>query len=133
MGKTLPWTGLLIGMRRTPARRAVLAALQRLAVPISAEELYRRLRGRWNLVTVYRTVEFMESKGIINAVRLQNRSVLYELPRIHHHHVQCRRCGRIVDIPACVADVAAEAVQKLGFRLQTHRLEFIGECLRHIR
>ena len=54
-------------------------------------------------------------------------TAIYE--KVHHHHLICSNCGKVVDFPSCELEEAQQSLSKqTGFRIDGHLLEFIGLC-----
>jgi Fe2+ or Zn2+ uptake regulation protein len=122
------------GKRLTRPRRAILALLEKAKVPLSAGDIYARL-GRQklsvDLATVYRTVAVLREIGLVVPVELQEGQFRYEVRhgREHHHHIQCRGCGRIVDLMLCPLEKLTRLVERqTRFLVESHSLEFFGRC-----
>jgi Fur family ferric uptake transcriptional regulator len=101
--------------------------------PLSAGEVHARLGDDGpDLVTVYRTLERFAQVALARAVRLDDGVRRFEpADRIHHHHLVCTECGRVEDLDACLsAPLEERALEKHGFRVARHNLEFFGTCKR---
>lgn len=123
------------GKRITRARKAVLAVLESTKDPLSPAELYARLKQRnvaVDLVTVYRNLSALKSIGLVRQIKLhQEEQFRYEMRegREHHHHIQCKNCGRIEDLLLCpLKKITALIEQETRFVVGDHSLEFSGWC-----
>lgn len=120
------------GIRPTPRRVMLLDALIAFARPVSAEELFARVK-KADLVTVYRTLESFAHSGLVREVRFKDTTVRYELAeKNHHHHLVCTNCGIVDELPECDLRSLEAAVLKRSkkFRsLEEHALEFFGTCV----
>ena len=133
--KGLDFAALLrdAGLRATPGRLALLAALAKEKKPVTVDDLNRRLKGALNTVTLYRALDALEEAGIVARAGLGHEHAHYELipGRPHHHHVVCRACSRVEDIeiphvPHPEQDAARRAK---GFAtVDRYTLEFSGLC-----
>jgi Fur family ferric uptake transcriptional regulator len=48
---------------------------------------------------------------------------------VHHHHLVCRRCGRVVEIDACAVELwASRVAQRYGFTITDHQADVFGVC-----
>lgn len=119
------------GLKNTPARRAVLKILSGGKCPLSAHEIHKALiKEQVDPVTVYRTLEALESGGLAQRVDFGDGVARYEISHKdhHHHHVICRACKRIDRLPDCTFHDLERAVKRMGYRNLTHSLEFFGVC-----
>ena len=94
------------GYRLTPQRMMVLEAIEASDDHISAEEIHAKARARYpyiNISTVYRTLELLKEKGLVTETELGSGRFLYHpAEKAQHHHLVCRKCGRVRDIDASV-------------------------------
>jgi Fe2+ or Zn2+ uptake regulation protein len=122
------------GCRLTRPRKAILDVLEGARYPLSASDVHttlKRDRIAVDLVTVYRTLNVLKSLGLVIQVELQEGQSRYELRhgREHHHHIQCRGCGRIVDLMLCpLKKLTALVERETRFLVEGHALEFFGWC-----
>ncbi len=116
------------GLRATAQRVALLAHLMRFREPATVEDITRALRGTLDPVTAYRSLSQMRDAGLVRALTFGG-AVQYEYAARHHHHLVCRRCGRIEDVDVCVPVLPPRSVARAGFASVTdHSLEFFGMC-----
>jgi Fur family ferric uptake transcriptional regulator len=119
------------GFRSGGGRRQVLELLGSEGCALTALEIDRRLPdvGR---ATVYRSLEQLESLGLVQRVDLGGEAAGYE--RLdpaghHHHHIVCENCGRIV---AFEDESLERAIVALGkrpdFKVSSHEVTLRGEC-----
>ncbi|MBA5867333.1 MAG: transcriptional repressor [Nitrospira sp. CR1.3] len=122
------------GKKLTKPRRAILDVLERSPLPITASAVHGRLRkskSPVDLVTVYRNIAMLQELGLVTPVGLFEGQMRYEVRygREHHHHIQCRGCGRIVDLMLCpLKKLTALVEQRTRFSVDDHALEFFGWC-----
>jgi len=122
------------GKKLTKPRKALLEILESSPLPITAAEVHERLRkGRHaiDLVTVYRNLAMLQELGLVNPIGLHEGQMRYEVRhgREHHHHIQCRGCGLIVDLLLCPLKKLTELVERqTKFAVEGHALEFFGWC-----
>jgi Fur family ferric uptake transcriptional regulator len=119
------------GFRRGGARSRVLELLAGESCALSALELDRRLPevGR---ATVYRSLEQLEQLGLVRRVDLGGDAACYE--RVdpggeHHHHIVCRRCGRVAPFEDPKLERAIDALaERSDFTISSHEVTLRGEC-----
>lgn len=120
------------GFRATPGRIAFLQLLQKATEPLDIQDAIKKLRGHaLDQATVYRIVEALRRKGIIQFVNLEHGHIHFELVSpTHHHHAICEHCGTIVDISKCnISHFEIEVKKVAGFEnINRHSLEFFGTC-----
>lgn len=120
----------------TGARQAILEILRRHSSPLTIKEIHRALpRGDCDLATVYRSINMLESLGMVKRFELGPGGARYELlcegDDGHHHHLVCTRCAEIVEIEQCFPrELERKIAAQNGFKAVTHKLEFYGLCPR---
>jgi Fe2+ or Zn2+ uptake regulation protein len=141
---------LRAGYSNTRARRAVLEALCAAggqATPVQLLALGRIYQPALGLVTVYRTLEILNSLGLVRKLHLEEGCSTYALspasvqqadgemnraahaPHEHSHHVICQRCRRATEFAGCDIDMVVAAVEaQTGYRVREHWLEMFGLC-----
>jgi len=122
------------GYRLTSQRRAVLNAIagsHEHFTPAAVHEMVRDENPAVGLVTVYRTLELMNSLGLVCRVHEGGRSRSYTLaPLGHHHHMICSECGIVADFTGCdLGGLEKKLAHETGFAIEGHLLEFSGRCL----
>src|SRR5215212_2723474 len=79
--------------------------------------------------TIYGTLDLLEELGFLRRVSTPRGNTVYDLRVEPHHHVLCRRCGRIDDVEAPVDSAAAErAAGAAGFVVDHGMLQLTGLC-----
>lgn len=122
------------GMRLTPQREMVLAALHDLTDHETADEIYRRVQARSTAVdlsTVYRTLELLQQMGMLAVAEAADGQRRYALTGLHsdHVHLVCRRCGQEIEADAEAFHALAAAIQqRYGFRLDLAHRSLGGTC-----
>jgi Fe2+ or Zn2+ uptake regulation protein len=122
------------GFRITRGRRLVVDALERAQRPLSPYALHDLLEEggeRLDTVSIYRTLETLESNGLAHRVAFLGGYLpcrLEDHPGCHHHLI-CRDCGRVeeVDCPG-MSGVEQDAARGSRFRIERHLVEFVGLC-----
>ena len=122
------------GLKLTNQRRAVLA--RALAVPkhFSAEELLDDLKredSSTSKATVYRTLALLVESHLLEAVDFERGYKLYErsLGHMHHDHLICTGCGRIIEFHDEEIEKAQQAVAELhDFVVSWHTHKLYGLC-----
>ena len=125
-----------VNLRVTGPRVAILDALE--TRPHSdAETVIQAVRdsyGKVSTQTVYDALHAMTAHGIIRRIEPAGQSALYER-RVgdNHHHLVCRQCATIVDIPCAVGDTpcltaAHESELSEGFDIDEAEVTYWGVC-----
>src|SRR5438270_13307235 len=89
------------GMRMTPQRESVMAAVTQL-VHATPDQVADAVPGV-DLTTVYRTLETLEHIGLLAHTHLGHGAPSYRLAADDHVHVICHRCSSVIDAPAGLA------------------------------
>jgi len=120
------------GSKVTPQRLALLSVLRKARKPLSVERIMAGLQGRMDRVTVYRALEALQKAGITRRVDMGHTHAHYELEGTeHHHHLICKKCGRIEDVLQCpVGDLERRVLRSSTHfkKIEGHALEFFGLC-----
>ncbi|MCX6070051.1 MAG: Fur family transcriptional regulator [Chloroflexi bacterium] len=121
------------GARLTAPRRAVARVLSESHGWMSAEAITARARRHCpsiGLVTVYRTLELLESLGIARRVHGPTGCHGYALASIDDgHFIVCRACQQVIEFEGCDVDrVVRRVTRQTGFQVEAHMLELVGLC-----
>jgi Fur family ferric uptake transcriptional regulator len=124
-----------VDQRYTANRRGVVDVLVASGRPLTAAEV---LTGGedFALSSLYRSLAVLEEAGIVRRLLGADTQVRYELDEAltgdHHHHLVCRECGRVEDVPAthrlerAMESALAEVSATAGFQPEHHRLDVVG-------
>jgi len=100
--------------------------------PLNVEEILSRMTGyRSGVPTVYRNLQQFAAQGWVEPLVGPDQVMRFVRchSRGHHHHVQCERCGRMVEVEGCGLKKALESLAaKSGFRITRHQLQLFGLC-----
>lgn len=122
------------GLRLTPQRELVLAALHEIEGLAGVEEIYDRVQALSSAVdisTVYRTLDLLQEFGVVTGVEGADGQRRYELTvgREPHVHLVCSRCGAVIGADqAPVRGLADTLRAAYGFELDLKRLSLPGLC-----
>lgn len=122
------------GLRLTPQRELVLAALHHLDGPATAEEIYARVHAvstSVDISTVYRTLELFQEFQLISSFDPGDGKRRYEHVGVDapHHHLVCRACGQVIPIAhADVRPLADRLAETYGFVVDEADLTISGLC-----
>lgn len=121
------------GYRLTPQRMMVFSAIHESDHHISAEEIYKQIRARYpnvNISTVYRTLELLKKLGLVTEIELDGIYRYHHADKGHHHHLICRKCGRVLQLDASVLEpVQGTILRKYGFKADLNHLAVFGHCV----
>lgn len=123
-----------LGHRMTATRRLVLDVVLGDEEHRTAEQIASAVRRRDPGVhrsTVYRTLDALESAGVLVHVHLGHGSATYHRPAAGHHHAVCDRCGAVVELPTRFLDDAARWLERQhGFTAVPAHFALVGRCVR---
>lgn len=115
------------GLRLTPQREQVLAAVRRLG-HATPEQICDTV-GEVDVTTVYRTLELLEEIGLVRHAHLGHGAPSYRPADDEHIHVVCHACGKVTDAePGLVDELAARLADEQGFRLDRSHFTVFGRC-----
>jgi Fur family ferric uptake transcriptional regulator len=120
------------GYRVTPQRQLVLEAVARLshATPEEVASSVQQTAKGVNISTIYRTLELLDSLGLVTHTHLNHGAPTYHLASdAGHVHLVCQNCGKIDeasrDEVAPLTDVLSE---RHGFETNVSHLTVFGRC-----
>jgi Fur family ferric uptake transcriptional regulator len=119
------------GMRMTPQRQFVLEALLDLghATPEQICQHVQRSTPTVNITTIYRTLELLESLGVVRHTHLGHGAPSYSVHEHQHVHLVCHICGRVTEVPRETMDELAGTLRAAhGFELDASHLALSGTC-----
>ena len=118
--------------QRTRSQDRILALLNSLDRPLSAQEVYaefRQQKQRIGLATVYRALEALKREGVVQVRSLANGEGVYSSVKDDRHHLTCLDCGRSLPIEECpVHQLEVQLQDSYQFKIYYHTLEFFGVC-----
>lgn len=120
------------GLRATSQRVVMFRLLGDRNRHVSAEELLweasERLPGV-SLPTVYATLELFEQLGVVRRVNSGGGTLLWDTRAETHHHMICRRCGRIEDVETPLdLERARRSAARAGFQPDRAEVVISGLC-----
>lgn len=126
------------GFKITPQRRAIVEILlKNNHTHLSSEEIYDLVREdcpEIGLATVYRTMQLLDEIGAISKLNLDDGCIRYEIclnkdDSHNHHHLICKKCGKIMEAKEDLLDSIESEIQKLyNFEILDHDVKFYGLC-----
>ncbi len=116
--------------RMTPQRAGILRYLDGNKGHPSAEQVYRRVAGRFpglSFATVYNTLQSLVSLGELAEVKIDASRSRFDPCTLSHSHLMCVECGTIADLEAPAAPPPPKRAPA-GFRILRCNIEFYGVC-----
>lgn len=121
--------------RNTKQRQAIFDAIEGHGGHLTAEEVYKLVKRRFprlSLGTVYRNLRVLVEQGRLRELDFGMAVTYFETVKDSHYHMICRICGSIADaempVERRLQSIMARARDLGGFRIEEHRLDFIGVC-----
>lgn len=114
-----------VGLKCTRQRIRVMEILHSAPSPLTAENIYEAADGI-SLSTVYRIVEKLCEKGIVNKNTIQDSDKFYyEMSADkHRHYAICLGCGSMKYVDIC----PVHTLNIDNFTVTGHKLEIYGYC-----
>lgn len=120
------------GLRVTSQRLIIARVLRVLARHATAEEVLEATRTDLPgvaLPTIYATLDLFVELGLVRRVGTGVGPVVYDPNLDGHHHLACRGCGRVSDVPAPLdGDAALAAARAHGWQHVAAELVLTGTC-----
>ncbi|NLE24754.1 MAG: transcriptional repressor [Clostridiaceae bacterium] len=121
-------------LKATKHRVSILKELENNESPITAEDLYIKLKEKGiyiSLSTVYRCLETLHEKDIVIKSNLPDyNKAMYEYNHNEHrHHMICVKCHKMLPVTGCPLEEYEKHIEsKFGFKVKGHNLEVYGYC-----
>ena len=119
-------------LKVTKNRKIILDALLKESNPISAEELFDKLKvdNDMDLSTIYRNLNILEEKSVLLKTTNLDGLNYYQLNTSDHKHfITCNNCHKKFVIENCpVHDLEEKIEKETGFVINGHNFEFTGLC-----
>ena len=122
------------GLKNTKNRNFLFAVLEDTEVPLTAEDIYLKLREKGvsiNLSTVYRILDVFVSKELITrSSSSDNKKNIYELYKQENkHRLVCISCKKVQTLNKCPLEKFEKELEKeINFDITSHKLELYGYC-----
>ncbi|TVZ01502.1 transcriptional repressor [Trebonia kvetii] len=120
------------GYRVTPQRQLVLEAVASLnhATPEEIAARVQQTAKGVNISTIYRTLELLDSLGLVAHTHLNHGAPTYHLAtEAGHVHLVCQDCGKIDQAsPEAIAPLTAALDDRHGFEVNVSHLTVFGRC-----
>jgi len=122
-------------LRITQPRLEILKVLKDCHKPVTISEMQKKLGNKLgekkiDQATIYRTMDSFLKKRIVATYDFKDNFTRYEMivDRDHHHHVVCKKCGKVENIEDCFSNEIEKDLKKKGYEEITHYMEFFGIC-----
>lgn len=109
-------------LKITPCRVDILEIMNKTKDPQTAMTIYKKLKNKSDLVTVYRNLEKFIAKQIIFKETIFNQDYYY-LANNQHHHIICRDCQKMQCIPCTHKKISIK-----NFSQIKHQFLLTGLC-----
>jgi Fur family ferric uptake transcriptional regulator len=123
-----------LGVKLTGPRQAVVQLLLQSRGHLSADDLVARLRAggqKGSRATVYRLLSVLQKAGVIDVHDFDQRRRVVEpmVGRVHHDHLYCISCGRIIEFSnEEIERLQDQVLKKHRFQMIYHSHKIFGYC-----
>ncbi len=117
----------------TESRRKILRLFLNSDDALTHGDIEKTVGDKYDRVTIYRTLQTFEEKGIIHTIPTADNSILYALCKEceegHHHddhvHFICTNCGKTI----CLDDVVSPKIDlPKGYEAESVQVVIKGVC-----
>ncbi len=119
------------GLNVTPQRIAVYEALVKSEEHPTPEMLFRRVKRSMpslSLATIYKSLDVLETLGLVQAVEIDSDSRRYDANMSRHHHLVCTKCRRVSDFYDERLDQVKPSRLTQGFIPHSISVKVLGLC-----
>jgi Fe2+ or Zn2+ uptake regulation protein len=121
------------GHKVTPQRTVIIQTVlesSELLTPAALYEKVKKTDPGIGEVTVYRTLNILQSMGMVCVIQTEDNTHSYiGCPPVHHDHLVCSDCGKVINFTHCNLGLLEKRLAaETGFNIADHRLDFYGRC-----
>ena len=119
------------GMNVTPQRIAIYRALLQSTEHPTPEMLYgvvSREMPSLSLATIYKSIETLQSLGLVREIPVVSESRRYDANTDAHHHLVCNECGTVSDYYNTELDSVLPRRKIKGFKASAVTVNITGVC-----
>ena len=122
-------------LKSTKKRNIILKILNDAHSPVTAEYIHENSHLKMSLSTVYRALNVLCEKNIIEKTIHQNGIAYFSMANnVHSHSIICTLCNKRIPLDNCpLAGLENEIYKKTGCMITGHNLEFFGICPKCIK
>ncbi len=117
-------------LKVTPQRVAILNAIDYFG-HITIDSLYNEIKNQFSsisLATIYKNINSMKDKHIIQEIKLPNEKSVYEVTKEKHSHFICNSCSEVIDIDVDISNKLDSVSKKYDFIIEKSNLVLSGIC-----
>src|SRR3989339_746680 len=113
----------------TNLRKEIFSIIDHSDIPVNVKTITDQIESNPNLSTVYRALDYMEKKGLIQSIALFDGVRFYCSGEKHTHFIICRECHEIKGFDHCNADAILKSIEnELNYKVTDHVFYFTGFC-----
>ena len=116
----------------TKQRRSVLRVIRESDKHLTANEVFedaRRILPGISFATVYNSLRYLKSNGLIGEIRFGTDTTRYDRKLTRHDHALCNNCGKLVDLELSIpAGLIEQAAGLSKFQAKSVELILRGLC-----
>jgi len=120
------------GHRITPQRAAILRVIEQSdkhLTPVEVYQLTKKSLPEITEPTVYRTLTFFASQGLVMVAHMGNGQLVYEAAGHEHHHLVCRECNYSLEIDHSILEPLYQQLKEsTGYEVDSIHVTFFGLC-----
>ena len=118
--------------RMTNQRQVILEEIRKVNTHPTADDVYEMVRKRLpriSLGTVYRNLEILSTRGLIQKIGPVSSQMRFDGITKNHYHLRCIYCGKVEDAPIETVDKLENDIHDISdYSIIGYKLEFIGIC-----
>lgn len=123
------------GLKNSRQRETIAEVFFACTEHVRVEELLSRVREvdpKASQATVYRTMKLLADCKLASTRQFQDGHTRYEVSDdagLHHDHLICTQCGKIVEfLDERIEAIQDEVAKSHGFAVTDHKMELYGAC-----
>lgn len=118
-------------LKKTKTRECVLKILESSNIPLSANDIYEKLKdNKITLSSIYRTLDtFSKEKILIKDTNVEGIAIYTLKKDKHYHYLECKKCHNKIKLEFCPYHKINEQIKKKSkFEVDEHNVVIYGTC-----
>ena len=117
----------------TKQKELLINIIKNIDGEFTIKDIYSRVNGKVGLTTIYRLVDSLVKKGIINKSIGRDNNTYYQYLEScneeNHFYLKCDKCGKMTHVDCdCIGELSNHIKKHHNFKLKSEHIIINGVC-----